>query len=243
MRTAAGVAIAALVTASGAAAQTLAPKSDRIALHDAVFAWKAAEVALPAAPDARAQSSIRIQSAETLRTPVGVFDPHAYDVTLIHSWPRALSLDTKAFEFAVSPHAGVGFGAKGATSAQAGARVELSPHPRQDRAVERLRDLGVGEGARFGREGRWYLFAAADGRAVGLNMLHGETGWDRAGWTTDATGALVGDAQVGVGWRKGDAQSSFGVIHREVRGNHMVFGQMTRQDTVAAFTFSIKPTH
>ena len=34
-------------------------------------------------------------------------------------------------------------------------------------------------------------------------MLHGETGWDRAGWTTDATSTLIGDTQVGVGWRKG----------------------------------------
>ncbi len=55
------------------------------------------------------------------------------------------------------------------------------------------------------------------------------------------SGALVGDAQVGVGWRKGDLQSSFGVIHREVKGAHMVFGQQTRDDTVAAFTFSLKP--
>jgi hypothetical protein len=242
MRTTVGVAIAALVTASGAAAQTLAPKSDPTALRDAVFAWTSTEIELPPAAGLRGQSAVRVQSVQALRTPVGVFDPHAYDVTLIHSWPRALSVDTRAFEFAVSPHAGVGFG-KAGTSAQAGARLELSPHPRQDRAVERLRDLGVGEGAHFGSEGRWYLFAAADGRAVGLNMLHDERGWDRAGWTTDATGALVGDAQIGVGWRKGDAQSSFGVIHREVRGNHMVFGQQTRQDTVAAFTFSIKPTH
>ena len=62
-----------------------------------------------------------------------------------------------------------------------------------------------------------------------------------SGWSTDNTGALVGDAQVGVGWRKGDMQSSFGVIHREVRGNHMIFGQDTRTDTVAAFSFSIRP--
>ena len=72
-------------------------------------------------------------------------------------------------------------------------------------------------------------------------MLKDENGWDRAGWTTDPTGALVGDAQVGVGWRKGDMQSSFGVIHREVKGKHMVFGQQTRDDTVAAFTFSFRP--
>ena len=72
-------------------------------------------------------------------------------------------------------------------------------------------------------------------------MLRSERGWNRAGWSTDTTGALVGDAQVGVGWRKGDMQSSFGVIHREVKGKHMIFGQKTHDDTVAAFTFSFRP--
>lgn len=114
---------------------------------------------------------------------------------------------------------------------------------RGERALEQLRDLGVKDGTSFGDRGRWYLFAAASGRAVGLNVLRGENGWDRAGWSTDASGALVGDAQVGVGWRKGDVQSSFGVIHREVKGRHMIFGQQTRDDTVAAFTFSLRPQH
>ena len=36
-------------------------------------------------------------------------------------------------------------------------------------------------------------------------------------------------------------QSSFGVIHREVKGAHMIWAQDTRDDTVAAFTFSIRP--
>jgi len=73
------------------------------------------------------------------------------------------------------------------------------------------------------------------------DMMLNERGWDRAGWSTDATSGLVGDAQVGVGWRKGDSQASFGVIHREVKGRHMIFGQLTRDDTVAALNFSIRP--
>lgn len=131
------------------------------------------------------------------------------------------------------PH--LGFGAAGA-----GATLTVTKS-REAAAVERLKAMGVDDGAEFGDRGRWYLFAAASGRAVGLNMLHGEHGWDRAGWSTDATTSLVGDAQVGVGWRKGEMQTSFGVVHREVKGNHMVFGQITRDDTLAAFTFSIRP--
>lgn len=242
MRPAAGAVIAVVFAAGGAAAQSFTPGSDATALRDAAFAWKATEIRLPAKPAAAAFDTVRVDMAQTLRTPAGVFDPKVLDVTVIRSWPAAVTLDTDSFAVDLSPHAGVGIGKRSGAQAVAGARLEVSAHPRQDRAVERLKDMGVKEGATFGSRGRWYLFAAADGRAVGLNMLHDERGWDRAGWTTDSTGALVGDAQVGVGWRKGDAQSSFGVIHREIRGNHMIFGQGTKQDTVAAFTFSIKPT-
>lgn len=165
-------------------------------------------------------------------------DAAGFDITAIRQWPRAFSVETQDLEVDVSPHAGLGVTERG-SQAQAGATISL--HPRTDRAIARLKELGVREGTAFGDTGRWYLFAAASGRAVGMNMLRGEDGWDRAGWSTDPTGALVGDAQVGVGWRKGHMQTSFGVIHREVRGNHMVFGQMTREDTVAAFSFSVRP--
>ena len=151
---------------------------------------------------------------------------------------NALKFESKALELDVSPHAGFAVSERG-SRAQAGATVSL--HPRTDKTIERLKDMGVREGSAFGDVGRWYLFAAASGQAVGMNMLRSDGGWDRAGWSTDPTGALVGDAQVGVGWRKGDLQSSFGVVHREVKGRHMVFGQMTRDDTMAAFTFSLRP--
>ena len=100
---------------------------------------------------------------------------------------------------------------------------------------------GAAVGAHFGEQGRWYLFAAASGRAVGLNMLRNDLGWDRAGWTTDPTSTLIGDAQVGVGFRKGAMQTSFGFIHREVKGQHMLFGQETKDDSLVAFSLSIKP--
>ena len=240
MRTAWGAVIAGVFAASGAAAQTYAPGGDASALRNAAFVYKSVEIRLPSASESNGVNGVRIDVGQTLKTPVGLFDPKSVDVMLTRSWPRAVSISGEKLDLALTPQAGVGF-SKAGGSASAGARIEVSAHPRQDRAVQAMKDMGVTEGSRFGDTGRWYLFAAADGRAVGLNMLHGEGGWDRAGWTTDSTGALVGDAQIGVGWRKGDAQSSFGVIHREVRGNHMIFGQMTRQDTVAAFTFSIKP--
>jgi outer membrane protein LpxR len=191
--------------------------------------------------------SVRVNIAGVLRTPGGLplnyergaFEPHDVDVTLLRRWPNAVSFSSDGLAFDVSPHAGVGVSNYGG-QAEGGATLTVSKS-REDQAVERLKDMGVKDGAVFGDTGRWYLFAAASGRAVGLNMLRDEHGWDRAGWSTDTTGALVGDAQIGVGWRKGDMQSSFGVIHREVKGQHMIFGQETRDDTVAAFTFSLRP--
>lgn len=188
----------------------------------------------------RAAYTLRIDTERLRIAPAGSVDERI-DITLTRRWPGAVSFVSRGgVEFDVIPHAGLGVGSAGG-QAEGGAMLTVS-RSREERAIAQLRDMGVADGATLGDKGRWYLFAAASGRAVGLNMLRSESGgWDRAGWTTDPAGALVGDAHVGVGWRKGDMQSSFGVIHREVKGKHMVFGQQTRDDTVAAFTFSFRP--
>jgi hypothetical protein len=207
--------------------------------------WASGQVQLPNTGDAGSVDSLRVSVGGDLRSPGGLplnpsraqFESRAYEVSLIRDWPAAMRFDAKAFNVDLTPHAGVGVSNLGG-SAEAGATVRIS---RDAQAAERLRDLGVGDGASFGDRGRWYLFAAASGRAVGLNMLHGDSGWNRAGWTTDATSSLVGDAQLGVGWRKGPMQTSFGYIHREVKGQHMIWGQETKQDSLLAFSLSIKP--
>lgn len=210
----------AAVAAGQASAQTLVPDITADLLNRAAF-------------------TVRVETDRDVRTPAWLADDRI-DVTLVRNWPGALSFRSESgLEFDVAPHAGLGVGSRGG-QAEGGAMLTVSKS-REQQAMDRLRDMGVEDGAKLGDAGRWYLFAAASGRAVGLNMLRGENGWDRGGWTTDPTGALVGDVQLGVGWRKGDTQSSFGVIHREVKGKHMAFGQRTRDDTVAAFTFSFRP--
>ena len=63
-------------------------------------------------------------------------------------------------------------------SAEAGAMVQLSKRQSLDESAQaRLKALGLRDGARFGDRGRWYLFAAASGHAVGLNMLHTGSSW------------------------------------------------------------------
>jgi len=207
--------------------------------------WTSGAVQLSPA-GAATVDSLRVSVGGTLRTPGGLplnlaraqYDTQAYEVALTSDWPAAIAFETKDFGLDVTPHAGVGVSSFGG-SAEAGATLRLSK--RDGEAARRLRALGVGDGAEFGDRGRWYLFAAASGRAVGLNMLHNDTGWDRAGWTTDPTSTLVGDAQVGVGWRKGAVQGSLGYIHREVKGQHMLFGVDPKADSMVAFSLSIRP--
>ncbi|MDB5418465.1 MAG: hypothetical protein JWP50_1884 [Phenylobacterium sp.] len=206
--------------------------------------WRSGEVRL--SHNAGAVDTLRVSLAEPvlaggrpLRLPGDPQFADAYEVSLIRNWPGAVSFETRRFGLDLSPHAGVGMTSAGGL-AEAGATIRLSQRL-DEAAVQRLKALGVRDGASFGGRGRWYLFAAASGRAVGLNMLRGEGGWNRAGWTTDPTSTLVGDAQVGVGWRKGSLQTSVGFVHREVKGLHMIYGQESKADSLVAFSFSVKP--
>jgi len=193
------------------------------------------------------RSHLRVSVADSLTGPGATeaqaarlaADARNYEVTFVRDWPRAVSFSARSVGVDVSPHAAIGMTPYGSV-AEAGARVELSQRM-DDAAVESLNALGVRNGAELGDKGRWYMFAAASGRAVGLNMMRGESGWARAGWTTDQSSTLVGDAQVGVGWRKGAMQTSFGVLHREAKAQHTYFGYVSRPDTVAGFTFAVRP--
>ena len=143
-------------------------------------------------------------------------------------WPSAVRF--KAIE--ITPHAGLALGEAG-LGAEAGAVVSLQ---------DRLTSLGPRDGRRFGDRGRWYVFAATSGRSVGLNMVRGADGeLRRAGWSTDATSALVSDAQAGVGWRRGSMQASVGYIHREIKPRHGIMGLETKDDDLVAVSLSFKP--
>jgi hypothetical protein len=239
--------------------QTYASRVDPAAMllgHEAyepgagVVRWSTDQVKLSNSIDGPIDS-LRISVGGALRTPLGLpashgaaqFDAQAYEVALTRDWPGAVSFDGKTFGFDFSPHAGFGVGNQGG-SAEAGAMVQVSKRGSlSETAAERLKALGLRDGARFGDRGRFYLYAAASGRAVGLNMLRNDAGtsWDRA-WSQDATSTLVGDAQVGVGWRKGPIQTSFGYLHRETNAVHNLYGvDAPKADDMVAFSLSIKP--
>ena len=194
-------------------------------------------------------NQVRVSIAEIVPTaayaPLTLSRSDAYqlrevDVALTRGWPSAVMLKGRKYALDVTPHAGVGFGGAGG-SAEAGATVRLGTKKNMgDRVTDAL---GVREGGEaFGTRGRWYIYAAASGRAVGFNMLRGQNGdWLRAGLSQDVTSRLIGDSQAGVAWRKGPMQASFGYIHREIRAKEVVLGLATQKDDVVALSFSLKP--
>ncbi|MDP2215402.1 lipid A-modifier LpxR family protein [Phenylobacterium sp.] len=209
--------------------------------------WRTSETPLAVSGGGAVVDSLRISVGGPLRGPGGLplnperaeFDAQAYEVTMVRNWPRAMQFAAAGYDVDVTPHAGLGFGAGGG-QAEAGAQLRLGQRL-DDEVEDRLNAMGVRDGQAFGQTGRWYVFAAASGRAVGLNMLRNGGEWDPAGWSTDRSSALIGDAHVGVGWRKGPVQAALGYVHREVKGQHMIWGQETRNDQIFALSFAIKP--
>ena len=157
------------------------------------------------------------------------------DVAWLRGWPSAVRFEGEDLDLDITPHAGFGFGASGG-SAEAGATLRLGAD--LEDGLGRL----VQDGDRFGERPRWYLFAAANKRAVGYNVTSGPNGWSRSGMSTDE-GAFIGDAQAGVAWRKGDLQASFGYVQREIkaRAPRGVDGA-SADESLVAFQLSIKPS-
>jgi hypothetical protein len=165
------------------------------------------------------------------------FEDRDVDVTLTRGWPAAVSMGAGKYALDVTPHAGLGFGGAGG-SAEAGATVRFGKKVGDQVA----NSLGVQDGRQFGQRGRWYVFAAASGQAVGMNMLRsGDGDWSGAGVSTDTSSKLVGDGQAGVAWRKGPMQASFGYVHRKIRAKDQIMGMATQKDEMLAFSFSLRP--
>jgi hypothetical protein len=216
--------------------------------HGLATTWDAQQFTLPSRSDGTVDS-LRLSIASPSLIPglgprdlqAERFSPDAFDVTVTRGWPRAVAFSAGKFGVDVSPHAGLGVGNTGG-SAEAGAVLRVGVGQNlEDRVADALGAGGVKDGKTFGNRERWYLFAAASGRAVGMNMLRQDGDWSRAGWSQDTTSSLVGDAQVGVGWRKGAMQTSFGYIHRSIKMKEAVMGLDTKDDSVVAFSFSLKP--
>ncbi|MFN4288060.1 MAG: lipid A-modifier LpxR family protein [Brevundimonas sp.] len=163
----------------------------------------------------------------------GRFEPdsHAFSYTRGFAPARGYTRDGLEVEFV--PHAGISVSSDG-SAAEAGATLRVG---------ENLEGMVRDGDEAFGDRGRWYLFAAGSRRAVGYNFARTRDGdFERAGMSHDS-GAFIGDAQVGVAWRRGNTQASFGYVHREIRARELRRDSIDREQSegMVAFQFSIRP--
>ncbi len=115
------------------------------------------------------------------------------------------------------------------------ARARRAPPGRGNDSLASFRNL-LQPGRDVDRRGRWILFASDEQQAVGVNLLRSRAGEARRmSWTADRV-ANVGDAQVGVGWRRGAFQAALSLVDREIS----IYGK-SRDERFVAFTISIKP--
>lgn len=122
----------------------------------------------------------------------------------------------KPLKLEVLPYGGAKLGDVN-DQANPGAMVEIGPGrgDAKDRPIsEKLKDYGVKDGEAFGDQARWYAFVGGSGKALGFNMRRDPDERLRSyGFSVDPA-AAVGDYEAGVGWRKGDFQTSLGYVHR-----------------------------
>ncbi len=163
-----------------------------------------------------------------------VLDAGGYDLRYVRGWTGPVSRTASGLEVSLTPHAGFGVGSEG-RSAEAGATLRIGSG---------LNKLVQDGGEAFGERPRWYVYAAGSGRAVGYNFARNRDGdFARSGMSQD-TGAFLGDASVGVAFRKGAMHSSFGVVYREIEARGMRSGHGIDNDVtegLVAFQLSIKP--
>ena len=161
-------------------------------------------------------------------------DDQRLDLAYQRQWTAAYGRTPSGLEVSLTPHTGVTYSRDG-TSAEAGATLRIG---------QNLRHLAQNGDEVFGNRPRWYLFAAGSKRAVGYNLARGRDGeLSRAGLTHDR-GSSMGDATIGVAYRRGPIESSIGLVYREneTKGLRSFDGIRTDVDEgILAFQLSIRP--
>jgi len=182
----------------------------------------------------------RLRRADGSPLPVTLRDqaelePEAYDLRYVRGFRPAVGRTASGLEVSLTPHAGIGVGSEGG-SAEAGATLKIGS------GLERM--VPDGEEA-FGERSRWYVYAAGSGRAVGYNFARTRDGdYARSGYSHDS-GAFLGDASIGVAYRRGAVHSSIGLVYREIEQQGDLHGFEGLDDDVdeglIAFQLSIRP--
>jgi hypothetical protein len=99
--------------------------------------------------------------------------------------------------------------------------------------------LALRNGRQMSSRPRVYAFAAVSGHAVGLNVLHDETGWKNGGLTAD-DGGFTGQRQAGLAWRAGATQASLSYVRQKTEA-HILVGMQTTKDDRVMLTMNMTP--
>lgn len=174
------------------------------------------------------------RAPETLPLPRGPMDArYRVAVTVERQWPTRLAAGRR-FELDITPHAGLGLSGAG-RMAEAGATLQVSK--RLKTQMGEALNVGSGED-RYGDRGRWYLFGALKGRALGLNLTTSAQGL-RGGDLTADRGGFMGLMQTGFGWRKGRLQTSIGYTYTNIKG--LQLGRQLGHEERLGVSFSLRP--
>ncbi|WP_461343315.1 lipid A-modifier LpxR family protein [Brevundimonas sp. GN22] len=198
-------------------------------------AWREDRVALSTASGDR----WTVRHANPVDTPLAFSRPDTRDrevaVEWRHDWTALHETSPSGLELSVSPHAGFDWNPRG-SSPVAGATVRVG------RGLDRLAPDGD---EAFGQKARWYVFASGSKRAVGYNFTRQrDGGFANEGLSHDLGSSAMGDAAIGVAWRKGPIQSSVGLSYREVEIDGLRgYGGLKTDvgEGVLAFQLSIRP--
>ncbi len=144
---------------------------------------------------------------------------------------RRVSLSLTTNEGPMSPDSGLSMNAR--TERQ---NLAAQPIAAKSRLFDNRRlAIQVDVSPEKSRKGRWFLFAASSGEALGFNLFgdSAKSGRKRNSWSLEKL-AEYGKAQLGLGWRKGPMQVSAVATQREVGAYGYV-----RDDTVLGLSFTI----
>ena len=212
----------------------------------AVMDWKSGAMILSRSGRSTLQAvdqiSIGLNDAIRTRMAAPIFSgPPSQQVRPIpvgyaRTWPAALSLKAGRYDLELSPHASVRMTGLG-REAEAGGVLRFGPAANPDRRRPLLRQ---GRDQSTVGSGRWFLFAAASGRAVSWRTLRQTIGGERPWTPSDNSSAFVTSSQAGVAWNYGPIQTSFAIVRRRTKTGAGL-ALLPSSDSIVTFSISLKP--
>ena len=183
-------------------------------------------------------SGWRVRDFDVAATPLAFSRPDTQQsrkaIEWRHDWTAVHERTPSGLEVSLTPHAGLGV-IDGRSLAEAGATLRLG---------QGLEDLAPDGDSAFGNKPRWYVFASGSRRAVGYNFTRRSDGGFNGEGLSQDSGHSLGDAAIGVAWRRGAMHSSVGLVYRELETEGLRGYSGIKTDVsegLLAFQFAFRP--